>query len=32
MGMLCVGGLRAVLLENRCPENALNPDTWQARV
>ena len=32
MGMLCVGGLRAVLLENRCPENALNPDSWQARV
>ena len=25
--MLCVGGLRAVLLENRCPENALNPDS-----
>jgi glyoxylate reductase len=26
MGMLCVEALRAVLLENRVPENALNPD------
>ena len=26
MGMLCVAGLRSVLLENECPENALNPD------
>ena len=25
MGMLCVQALRAVLLENRVPENALNP-------
>jgi glyoxylate reductase len=26
MGMLCVQALRAVLLENRVPENALNPE------
>src|SRR2546421_9069703 len=26
MGMLCVQALRAVLLENRVPANALNPD------
>ena len=26
MGMLCVGALRAVLLENRAPANALNPE------
>ena len=26
MGMLCVGALRAVLLENRSPSNALNPE------
>ncbi len=26
MGMLCVGALRAVLLENRPPSNALNPE------
>ena len=26
MGMLCVEALRAVLLEGRCPENALNPE------
>jgi glyoxylate reductase len=32
MGMLCVEALRAVLLEDRCPENALNPDVWRARV
>jgi glyoxylate reductase len=25
MGMLCVEALRAVLVENRCPENAVNP-------
>jgi glyoxylate reductase len=29
MGMLCVDGLRAVLLEHRCPENALNPEAWE---
>jgi glyoxylate reductase len=29
MGMLCVAGLRSVLLENECPENALNPDAWE---
>ena len=28
MGMLCVEALRAVLLENRVPANALNPDAW----
>ena len=32
MGMLCVEALRAVLLEDRCPENALNPEAWGARV
>jgi glyoxylate reductase len=32
MGMLCVEALRAVLLERRCPENALNPEIWGARV
>ena len=26
MGMLCVEALRAVLLENRPPPNALNPE------
>jgi hypothetical protein len=26
MGMLCVEALRAVLLENRAPANALNPE------
>jgi hypothetical protein len=26
MGMLCVGALRAVLVEHRAPANALNPD------
>jgi hypothetical protein len=31
MGMLCVEGLRAVLLESRCPANALNPDAMAAR-
>jgi glyoxylate reductase len=30
MGMLCVSALRAVLLENRCPENAVNSDAWDA--
>jgi glyoxylate reductase len=28
MGMLCVEALRAVLLENRCPQNAVNPEAW----
>jgi glyoxylate reductase len=32
MGMLCVEAMRAVLLENRCPDNALNPEIWAARV
>ena len=32
MGMLCVEALRAVLLEGRCPESALNPEVWKARV
>jgi len=31
MGMLCVEGLRAVLLEGRCPANALNPSAFEAR-
>ncbi len=31
MGMLCVDALRAVLLEGRCPENALNPEALGAR-
>ena len=31
MGLLCVSALRAVLIENRCPANAVNPDAW-ARV
>jgi glyoxylate reductase len=31
MGMLCVQALRAVLLEGRCPEAALNPEVWRAR-
>jgi glyoxylate reductase len=30
MGMLCVSALRAVLLENRCPENAVNSEAWEA--
>ncbi len=30
MGMLCVSALRAVLLENRCPENAVNPEVWES--
>jgi glyoxylate reductase len=29
MGMLCVEALRAVLLEDRCPPNALNPAVWR---
>jgi glyoxylate reductase len=28
MGLLCVDALRAVLLENRIPANALNPEAW----
>jgi glyoxylate reductase len=28
MGMLCVDALRAVLLEHRCPGNAVNPEAW----
>ncbi len=28
MGMLCVAGASAVLLEDRLPENALNPEAW----
>jgi glyoxylate reductase len=28
MGMLCVDALEAVLLENRLPENAVNPEAW----
>ena len=30
MGMLCVEALRAVLLEKRVPENALNPEAVRA--
>ncbi len=30
MGMLCVSALRAVLLEDRCPENAVNSEAWEA--
>jgi len=30
MGMLCVAALRAVLVEGRCPENAVNPEVWRA--
>ncbi len=30
MGMLCVEALRAVLLEDRIPANALNPEAWRA--
>ena len=29
MGMLCVEALRAVLLENRLPANALNSEVWR---
>jgi glyoxylate reductase len=28
MGMLCVEALRGVLIEGRCPRNAVNPDAW----
>ena len=28
MGMLCVGALEGVLLEGRCPPNAINPQAW----
>ena len=28
MGMLCVEALRAVLVDNRCPQNAINPDAF----
>jgi glyoxylate reductase len=28
MGMLCVEALTAVLLESRCPRNAVNPEAW----
>ncbi len=31
MGMLCVSGARAVLIEDRLPENALNPEAWDRR-
>jgi glyoxylate reductase len=30
MGMLCVEALRAVLLDDRCPANAVNPEAWAA--
>ena len=29
MGMLCVEALTAVLLERRCPQNAVNADAWR---
>ncbi len=29
MGMLCVEALRAVLLDGRRPDNALNPEAWR---
>jgi glyoxylate reductase len=28
MGMLCLSALAAVLLDRRCPENAVNPEVW----
>ena len=31
MGMLCVSALRAVLIEGRCPANALNPEAWSGQ-
>jgi glyoxylate reductase len=31
MGLLCVEALRAVLLEDRCPANAVNPEAWRSR-
>jgi glyoxylate reductase len=30
MGMLCVEALRAVLVHDRCPTNAVNPEVWPA--
>ncbi|MGH2994874.1 MAG: 2-hydroxyacid dehydrogenase [Gaiellaceae bacterium] len=30
MGLLCVEALRAVLLESRCPPNAVNPEVWRS--
>ena len=30
MGRLCVTALEAVLLEGRCPENAIDPAAWRA--
>ncbi len=30
MGMLCVEALAKVLLEGRCPANAVNPEAWSA--
>ena len=32
MGMLCVDALRAVLLEERRPANAVNPEAWRGAV
>ena len=29
MGMLCVEALRGVLLDARCPQNAVNPQAWR---
>jgi glyoxylate reductase len=29
MGMLCVEALEAVLVDRRCPSNAINPDAWR---
>ena len=29
MGMLCISAVKAVLLEDRVPENALNPSIWE---
>ena len=31
MGMLCADALEAVLLENRLPRNAVNPEAWGSR-
>jgi len=31
MGMLCADALEAVLLENRLPGNAVNPEAWSGR-
>ena len=31
MGMLCVAALEAVLVDERCPENAVNAEIWEAR-